>query len=60
MSLTRVYKYKVHSDEHGSFVDTKVLVWATLEKISSISAQPIMKEFIDVPDSKIIDGFYHE
>ncbi len=61
MPLTRVYRYKVYSDEHGSFIDTKVSVWATLEKISSIGAQPIAEKSIEVEGLKISeDGFYHE
>lgn len=61
MPLTVVYRYKVYSDEHGSFIDTKESVWATLEKISSIGAQPIEEKFIEVENSKINEeGFYHK
>ncbi len=61
MPLIRVYKYKVYSDEHGAFIDTNVSVWATPEKISSLGAQRIEEQFIDVEESKINnEGFYHQ
>ena len=61
MSLIRVFRYKVYSDEHGSFVDTKIPVWATAEKISEIGAQSLAETSLEVEGPEISEeGFYHD
>ena len=60
MSLTRVYRYKVFNAEHGAFVDTEFPVYATLEKITSLKAQPIFEAALDIEESQLnAQGFYH-
>ena len=60
MSLIRLYRYKIFNNEHGAFVDTEFRVYAPLEKISSLRAQPILEESIEVEESQLNrQGFYH-
>ena len=60
MAIVDVYSYKVFSNEHGSFVDTNVTVYATLEKIKGLGAEPIISSLQRIDESKLNDqGFYH-
>lgn len=60
MSVIRVYRYKVFSPEHGTFVDTEFAVYATSEKIASLKAQPIPGVYLEVEESHLTSGgFYH-
>lgn len=60
MATIEVYRYKVFSNEHGSFVETKVPVYATLEKIKELGAEPINLSLQKIDESKLNDqGFYH-
>ena len=60
MAIIDVYRYKVFSNEHGSFVDTTVPVYTTLEKIRRIGAESIVSSLLRIDESKLNDqGFYH-
>lgn len=60
MATIDVYRYKVFSHEHGSFVDTKVPVYAMLEKIKELGAEPINWSLLKIDESELNDqGFYH-
>ncbi len=52
MAFIRVYRYKVFNDEYGTFVNTEFPVYATLEKITSLKAQPILTASIEIEKSK--------
>jgi hypothetical protein len=60
VSLVRVYRYKVFNNEHGAFIDTEFPVYATLEKIASLKAQPILSTSLEIEESQVNpQGFHH-
>lgn len=60
MATIDVYRYKVFNNEHGAFVDTKIPVYATLEKIKELGAKPINSSLLKIDELKLNDqGFYH-
>lgn len=60
MSFIRIYRFKIFNEEHGAFVDTELSVYAPLEIITSLRAQPIWEEHIEVEESQLNQkGFYH-
>ena len=60
MSFIRVYRYKVYNAEYGAFVDTEFPVFATLEKIYLLKAQPILEPSLEIEQSQLNpNGFYH-
>ena len=60
MTTIDVYRYKVLSNEHGSFVDTKCPAYATLEKIKELGGEPIYSSLLKIDELELSDqGFYH-
>jgi hypothetical protein len=60
VSSIRVYRYKVFNAEHGAFIDTEFPVYATLEKINSLKAQPILGVCLEIEESQLNpQGFHH-
>jgi hypothetical protein len=60
MSFVHVYRYRVFNAEYGTFIDTEFPVYATLEKITSLKAQPILGASLEIEESQLNpQGFYH-
>jgi hypothetical protein len=60
MTNIRVYRYEVFNDEDGSFLDTAVEVYATLEKIEAMNARAKFSIWRDIEASELNDkGFHH-
>jgi hypothetical protein len=60
MANVNVHRYKIYSNEQGIPVDTKISVYATLEKIRQLGATPIMASVLAVDELELnAAGFYH-
>jgi hypothetical protein len=55
MTTIYVFRYKVYSPEHGTHLETDFPVYATLEKIDALKAEPVISSRLEIDETQLND-----